>query len=210
MNVFRGLVGQREGLQTWAERNAAKSLEKKQSQSLFCTVFWVRMSLSSEGTGLTPGDTATTPTQGITILRERNLAPWHCSSSLLLLEAKLALGTNPLNNFQLLSKSIGSLNHESPSWCTTPLRFQLPDLFVQKLFICSTNRNNVKLTTGEKKISCTSCLTSKGISLPEQIFPLPANHHSPKYKFYFPNLSNFLSHFTGMCSCVQDCVLTPA
>lgn len=44
-------------------------------------------------------------------------------------------------------------------------------MFVQKLFICSTNRNNVKLTTG-KKISRTSCLISKGIWLPEQIFPL--------------------------------------
>lgn len=149
--MFHGLAEQREGLQTWAERNAAKNLEKKQRQSLFCTVFQVRMSLSSEGIGLTPGDTATTPTQATSILKGRNLAPWHCSSGLSLLEAKLVLGTSLLNNFQLLSKSIGLLNHKSLSWCMTPLRFQVPDLFVQKLFICSTNRNKIKLTTGKKK-----------------------------------------------------------
>lgn len=124
---------------------------KKQRQSLFCTVFQVRMSLSSEGIVLTPGDTATTPTQATTILRGRNVAPRHWSSSLSLLEAKMTLGTSPLNNFQLLSKSIWLLYHKSLSWCTTPLRFQVPDLFVQKLFICSTNRNKVKLTTGKEK-----------------------------------------------------------
>lgn len=99
-----------EELQTWAGEECSQKSGEKAKVVPFSTVFWVRMSLSSEGTGLTPGDTATTPTQATTILRGRNLAPRHCSSGLSLLEAKLALGTNPLNNFQLLSKSIGLLN----------------------------------------------------------------------------------------------------
>lgn len=60
------------------------------------------------------GTLPTIATQATTTLRGRSLDPRHCSSGLSLLEAKLALDANPLNNFQLLS-TVGLLNHESLS-----------------------------------------------------------------------------------------------
>lgn len=71
--------------------------------------------LAQRGLGSRLGTLRTTTPQATTALRGRGLDPRHCSSGLSLLEAKLALDTNPLNNFQLLSKSIGLLNHESLS-----------------------------------------------------------------------------------------------
>lgn len=68
--------------------------------------------LAQRGLGSRLGTLPTTATQTTTTLSSRSLDPWHCSSGLSLLQAKLALNTNPLNNFQLLSKSIGLLNHE--------------------------------------------------------------------------------------------------
>lgn len=68
--------------------------------------------LAEKGLGSCLG---TLPTTATATLRGRSLDPRHCSSGLSLHEAKLALDTNPLNNFQLLSKSIGLLNHESLS-----------------------------------------------------------------------------------------------
>lgn len=56
MSLFHGSGEQSEGLQTWAERNAARCLEKKQRRALFCSVFWVWTSRSSEGTRHKPGD----------------------------------------------------------------------------------------------------------------------------------------------------------
>lgn len=151
---FNGLGEQGEGLQTWTERNAARCLEKGYAGTLLARLSGFGHPSALKGPGSMTANNNSP--QG------EKFGSMHCSSGLPLLEAKLALDTNPLNNFQLLSKSTGLVNHESLSWCTTPLRFQSSDLFVQKLFICPTNRNNVKLTN-KKKNSHTPCLISKGI-----------------------------------------------
>lgn len=87
--------------------------------------------------------------------------------------------------------------------------FQFSNLFVQKLFICPTNWNNVKLTN-EKKISRTPCLISKRIWLPEQILPLQITVP--------PNINAWYVHDTaphqislraaGVCMCVCSHLLT--
>lgn len=108
MSLFHGLEKPSEGLESQAERNAWR---RSKGSPLYAQVSGLRHLLAHRGLGTLP----TTATQTATTLKGRGLYPREVCSSGLKSEAKLALDTNPLNNFQLLSKSIGLLNHESLS-----------------------------------------------------------------------------------------------